>query len=809
MAQTRVMPFLSLKKYTPRLLILREIWVQALKRPLILLSLVTLIPGLFSKSHELRLAFLIFCLLALLFFPVAWPLGGRSRTVCLSALLLAFLSFFRISQLLPPDDLYEGQELVVEGKVQSILYETRKGGRFLYRMKSIDGYDIALEGDASLLKADRIRCTLLLNRPQKASNPGGFDQAAWLKGKGIYYTGKPLEPIEIVSENRLSLRSYKRELRSWIRENCARILGNGESQVYLALSLSEQSSMEDGMRAAMQWLSLSHLCSVSGMHAGFLFAFMKKLMKRGRAGYKTRLSFMLLPAFFYLWLCNRPPGLQRVIDIYLCKEAGRFFQLRLSAPSILAVAALMRGLVQPTALLDRGFLYSFSAAAAILCFSPLIEGFLLRRFPATGKKLATSIASLLSAQAAICLMCFQERRLLLPFTLFFQPSLIAYAALIFVSTPVFLLLAALLRTNMAAAPAACLLRVFRALCIGLFRASSAFHFQLYLDKYFIFSLTLFFILMSHFFRRNTEAISQQAKILLGAFICCSLLINLFLPAWVQRPPTFIFMDVGQGDGMLLLYRDQACLIDGGTEDKALQVWLPAMLALGIQKLDLVILTHAHADHTAAAMRLAEWGLADRVLLPENFGKASRQQKDSTALETQRLISELGLQIEELHARDRISFWNEKELYMDVLRAGTERADPDDENQNSVLLLLHLGKARILLTGDATAEIEEEYLQSDGESADVLKVAHHGSGRSSTEPFLHCVQPSLAFISVGFNHYGHPAERVLQALSDQNVLCFRSDLDGAMQLRTEGGYLWLSTCKSQKTCKIAIGGSEAP
>jgi competence protein ComEC len=126
-----------------------------------------------------------------------------------------------------------------------------------------------------------------------------------------------------------------------------------------------------------------------------------------------------------------------------------------------------------------------------------------------------------------------------------------------------------------------------------------------------------------------------------------------------------------------------------------------------------------------------------------------------------------------------------------LVSGTEA----DDNNNSVVLRLEWGGASFLLTGDIEAEAEH-LLVSSGQpfSADVLKVAHHGSGGSSTTDFLSAVEPVYAIISVGAdNPFGHPQEAVLDRLAQMGgVEILRTDEQGTIEFVTDGQRLWVQT-----------------
>jgi competence protein ComEC len=113
----------------------------------------------------------------------------------------------------------------------------------------------------------------------------------------------------------------------------------------------------------------------------------------------------------------------------------------------------------------------------------------------------------------------------------------------------------------------------------------------------------------------------------------------------------------------------------------------------------------------------------------------------------------------------------------------------------VVLRLDWGEASFLLTGDVEAEAERSLLGSSQPlQADVLKVAHHGSGGSTTAEFLGAVAPDYAVLSVGAdNRFGHPHEAVLERLGALgDVTVFRTDEQGTVEFVTDGRLMWVQT-----------------
>jgi competence protein ComEC len=119
---------------------------------------------------------------------------------------------------------------------------------------------------------------------------------------------------------------------------------------------------------------------------------------------------------------------------------------------------------------------------------------------------------------------------------------------------------------------------------------------------------------------------------------------------------------------------------------------------------------------------------------------------------------------------------------------------EPKNNDSLVMRVTFGQRSLFLTGDVERGIEQEMAYGNSlRPTDVLKVAHHGSRTSSTEEFLSAVQPSFAVISAGFeNSYGHPHPSVVERLHEHHAAILRTDLDGAITIRTDGRKLNVST-----------------
>ena len=249
-----------------------------------------------------------------------------------------------------------------------------------------------------------------------------------------------------------------------------------------------------------------------------------------------------------------------------------------------------------------------------------------------------------------------------------------------------------------------------------------------------------------------------------------------------------FLDVGEGDAILIQQGNQQVLVDGGPSPQAINLELDRQMPFWDRTIDLLVLTHPHSDHLAGLVEVLQRYRVGQVLYP------ALDYESPVYDEWRRLVEEKGIKSTIAQAGQQIDLGNG--AIMDVINpqatllAGTE----SDIDNNSVVLRLSLGSVSFLFTADVMREAEWELT---GRRADltstVLKVAHHGADTSTTAEFLSAVSPRVAVISVGAdNKFGHPSDEVLARLQERlgspNV--YRTDRQGTIEFTTDGQRLWV-------------------
>ncbi len=240
-----------------------------------------------------------------------------------------------------------------------------------------------------------------------------------------------------------------------------------------------------------------------------------------------------------------------------------------------------------------------------------------------------------------------------------------------------------------------------------------------------------------------------------------------------------FIDVGQGDAILIKSGSKAALIDAGESWAGKQV-VDYLKAQGIKHLDAVVSTHAHSDHIGGMVAVLNAIPVGRVIDP------AVPHTSNTYARYLELIDELDIPFERA---DKQSISLGDSVTLQVLGPVREYSDL---NNSSVVTKLTVGTVSVLLTGDIEQAAERDLLASGANLvAQVLKVAHHGGNTSTGNEFLAAVKPEVAIISVGEgNNYGHPHTDVLARLAGIEV--YRTDLHGTIVVVTDGEEYTIST-----------------
>jgi competence protein ComEC len=228
------------------------------------------------------------------------------------------------------------------------------------------------------------------------------------------------------------------------------------------------------------------------------------------------------------------------------------------------------------------------------------------------------------------------------------------------------------------------------------------------------------------------------------------------------------LDVGQGLAVVLRTRQHVLLFDTGPafrsgSNTAELVILPFLQSVGIEKLDILIVSHADQDHAGGFAALARTLQIDQILVGEPVGQSQSSQTQCAA----------GYR------------WIWDEVSFEVLHPRNSSAWQG--NNRSCVVLVSIGNLRILLTGDIEAPVEKLLVHAVALTrTDIVLVPHHGSSTSSSQPFVAALQPSLAIVSAGFgNRWGMPRADVVRRWEHLGARVLNTAADGAISQRICG------------------------
>ena len=261
-----------------------------------------------------------------------------------------------------------------------------------------------------------------------------------------------------------------------------------------------------------------------------------------------------------------------------------------------------------------------------------------------------------------------------------------------------------------------------------------------------------------------------------------------------------FIDVGQGDSILIQAGEQAMLVDAGTNESG-SVVTEYLRSLNITKLDYLIGTHPHEDHIGGLDDVIHSFEIGTVIMPDVSHTTQTYEDVLDAL------LEKNLTVTAPHPGDTYSIGDASFTVLSPSAAIAEQAAENGDLSNlSVGIRLVYGSNAFVLCGDAESDSEEAMVESGLDlEADVLKAGHHGSSTSTSDAFLAAVNPDYAVISCGKdNSYGHPHQETMDKLNAADISIFRTDEQGTVVAVSDGSSITWSSAPDTE----GVSGSEA-
>jgi competence protein ComEC len=635
-------------------------------------------------------------------------------------------------------------------------------------------------GLAEALAGERLRLRARLDAPRVRCNPGAHASPRALARRGVGAVGRLVDPALVV---RIAGAGRGRPLAAARRTLDARLVAAGEGGALLsALALGERAALRDATREAFAALGISHLLSVSGLHlvlvAGLAFAPLRwlaarcaPLAARGDAR-RVALAGAVCAASAYALIAGWDVPVRRSLVMLLALAAAAAMRRVAQRAEPLAAAALLVLAAEPQALFDPGAQLSFAATAGLCFAAPAREG--RRPGRRLARALGVSLRTSATALAATAPITAQHFGRVAPLALAANLAAVPWTGAVLLPAS----LAAAAASACPACPGAGAVVQGAERVAGwsldavdgtAARLGAA---QIGAAPGALWLAAAGGVALAALRVRGTAARTAVAAAGSLALAWAP------PPAEAPPPPRAIAFDVGQGDSTLVQGRRAALLVDAGPAlpdgpDAGRRVVVPALAALGVRRLDVVVATHADLDHRGGIPAVLAALPVGALWLPHG-GSADEGFSALRAAARAR-----GVPVLERGAGSSAERFGD--LTLTPLWPPPNLRGP--RNEASLVLRVEVEGRRLLLPGDIGARAERALVASGADvRADVLLLPHHGSRSSSTAGFLRAVAGVLAVASAPLSgRFGMPHAQVLARAREAGMPVWWTGRDGAVRI----------------------------
>lgn len=679
-------------------------------------------------------------------------------------------------------------------------------------------------GKEELLPGMKLLCMGELEIFEPARNAGEFDYRLYYRSRHICCR-MSAKKAEITDRSADPLKAAAYSFRERAREALKQFCTEKDAGLLSAVLLGDKTQMDEEINDLYQKNGIAHLLAVSGLHVSLIGMGLYRLLRRLGLGFGWAGVWSGGLLFLYGTMTGFGPSVFRACLMLACSFAASYLGRTYDLLSAMSLAAICLSLENPFVIFTGAFQLSFGAVFAIgWAGKELSDGLECKK--EWENALSVSLAIQL-VTGPIVLYHFFEYPLYGIFLNFLVIPLMTYvvgagiAGLLMGMAGISLLAAAAGAGTLSGAAAA----VGHLLELGAEGSMGTCHyiFALYemlcrLTKrlpgsslilgrpeswklaayYGILAVLLLFLGSRGRKRAETGERTKAGEMMekdreaaakdrfmdrIKIWGCLSSLIVFLLYRSVSGL-RIDFIDVGQGDGILLETKKQVVLVDGGsTQLKKLgeQRLEPLLKSRGIRKIDMAFVSHGDQDHISGLMWLLEEDTGieiGRLFLPlPGKGEEIYEKLESAA-------ARKGVKTDYICTGDLIQ---SGKLSLSCLYPYSDTLS-SDRNGHSEVLLAEYGDFSMLLMGDLGTEGEAEIAEvwDEKKQVQILKAGHHGSSTSSSELFLDTVRPQIAVLSYGKdNSYGHPHPEVIERLEERGIASWATEEQGMITVRTDG------------------------
>ncbi len=766
-----------------------------MKRP-VLYVLAFLMVGILAGQYTHSLCgVVLFAVMAVFMSLVIFRITGIKETV-----FLAFIAVFGMFLIM-------SENMVIDENVENIA-KNEKDNVYLYGIvddiKSGDTYNqitvccnkieykdylcekkikILVYSRNEFIYGDILKIKGTLFKPEKSRNPGGFSERDYLALKRIHYKmfSDDIEKVDF----KISFNSIVKKMSAYTSEVYDNIFPKREAAIIKAMVIGDRSGLDDITSELFKNAGIYHIIAISGMHIGIFSAailfFADKIHKR----YSK--IFVIFVLFIYCIFTGASASVVRASFMMSIMLFGYIIYKPYDMISALCTAALAMLIYQPLYLFNIGFQYSFLAVFSIAVF--LFPVARILKIKESAMYICSSIAVSITGKLitayyfyTISLIDILVNIIIIPFAGIIVLFGLITGILGFISITLARLFGGIVYV---------VVKFYELVCYAAYKipytnivcGRPSIWFIIF---YIVFVVSIAYIM----YFRNSKQLKK--RIIYGMiFIIISA-----LPYTVYKlQPVYFetaFLDVGQGD-CIVAYKGKNCfIIDGGgrnelnDKDTGLNVLLPFLKYKGINYVECVFITHMDNDHAKGIYEII--GEVDiGCIYVSNLNGGDGLGKH--ILEKAKIFN---VPVKNVNSGDKF-------LAADMELECLYPNDSSKEgNSSSIVLKGKYGKRVFLFTGDIGSEEEDFILKNNPNlSADILKLAHHGSKNSNSEQFLKVVNPRVTVVSSGKNNtYLHPSKQVVKMLNDMNIPCINTANNGAVIFKTDGENIFIRTMSEE-------------
>lgn len=731
-------------------------------------------------------------------------------------------------------------EFAYKGKIGIVVYtsagkerKNNSGNTDHIYLDYINGDYICMSGNVSV--------------PDAATNPGTFDQYIYLKNKG-YYLCISNGTVESGTHRPYSIEGFL----YGIKNRCTKIIDNSfdseSAGIVKAMLVADKSTLDKNIKKLYSENGIAHIMAISGVHVAIIGMTLYGFLRKIRIGRLISGIFSIAIIVLYGIMTGMSSSTERAVIMLILSIAAEYFGRKTDAPTSMGFAMIIMALGNPYVILDAGFQLSFAAITGVTVVAPQLRKF-LRRFKrfikeADEKKkqkhekimslrkmiiklidaLVVGIASFITTTPVIIYYYYQFP----PYSILINLIVIPLVSLI-VGGSILVVLTGLLFTEAAVVmtyPVRLILFIYKYLCIfvsGLPGASVlAGHISIGMVFVYYLSVVLIFAILRMIRTGKTERGGPILYLMLTAVLSLTVVYEVYS---YDKSLKIVYMDVGQGDGVLLRTSGHTgILIDGGSSSNKRvgeYVMVPVLKYYGVSEVEYAFVSHGDVDHVSGLeyllneeqsgvhvvnLVLPEYGDHDALqelkaeatannvniiyMKPGDNITYNRQHAETINIECLYPDEEAGQSVLDTN---NLSMILKTTITWDVREADIEGFNQSSDSDASLSLLF---------VGDAGIAAEKRLIElygknslgeiSDSIACDILKVGHHGSRNSSGSDFLKRVSAMYGIISCGKdNRYGHPHAETLERLKMADTKYMTTKEHGAIILSIERGNWILS------------------